>query len=150
VWFIGRSGVRFMLIVNERISIPLDEFQFKYTRSGGPGGQNVNKVASKATLRWSPGQSASLPDAVRERLLRSLAGRLTLEGELLVSSQRTRDRGRNVEDCLDKVRRLIQAAASPPKVRRASRPTLASKVRRGEAKARRSERKRERRRPAID
>jgi ribosome-associated protein len=139
-----------MLIVNDRIAIPLEEFQFEYARSGGPGGQNVNKVASKATLRWNPGLSPSLPEAVRARLLRALASRLTLEGELLVSSQRTRDRTRNVEDCLDKLRHLVLAAASPPKVRRPSRPTLASRIRRGEAKARRSERKRDRRRVDPD
>lgn len=139
-----------MLIVNDRIAIPLSEFRFEYARAGGPGGQNVNKVASKATLRWTPGASTSLPDAVRDRLVALLGTRLTLDGELLVTSQKTRDRGRNVEDCLEKLRELVLSAATPPKRRRASRPTLASKIRRGEEKARRSERKAQRRRPDAD
>src|ERR1700727_14316 len=133
------------LSVTDSLTIPLDEFRFEFARSGGPGGQNVNKVNSKAVLRWNPAESPSLPPAVRDRLLRSLASRLTNEGELLVTSQLTRDQSRNIEDCLEKVRELILAAARPPKARRASRPTLASKVRRVEAKLRRSSTKKLRR-----
>jgi ribosome-associated protein len=136
-----------MLIVNDRIAIPLEEFRIEFARSGGPGGQNVNKVASKAVLRWSPAASPSLPGPVRDRLLRLLSARLTGVGELLVTSQRTRDQGRNVADCLDKVRRLVLAAATPPKPRRPTRPTLGSKVRRVEAKVRRSRTKDLRRKP---
>jgi ribosome-associated protein len=139
-----------MLIINDRIAIPLSEFAFEYARSGGPGGQNVNKVASKATLRWNPSNSPSLPEPVRARLLAALAGKLTLDGELLVTSQRTRDRARNVDDCLEKLRLIVLQAATPPKRRRASRPTPASKIRRGVAKARRSERKAQRRTPDLD
>ncbi|HWE38050.1 MAG TPA: alternative ribosome rescue aminoacyl-tRNA hydrolase ArfB [Isosphaeraceae bacterium] len=139
-----------MLIVDDRIAIPLEEFRFEFARSGGPGGQNVNKVASKAVLRWKPGASPSLPEPVRARLLRAVASRLTTEGELLVTSQRTRDQGRNVDDCLDKVRRLVLAAATPPKARKATRPTFASKVRRGAEKARRAAAKRLRRPPDAD
>ncbi len=136
--------------MTELVSIPLDEFRFEFARSGGPGGQNVNKVNSKAVLRWKPAESPSLPLAVRDRLLRAVASRLTKEGELLVTSQLTRDQGRNVEDCLDKVRELVLAAARPPRPRRPSRPTLASKVRRVEAKLRRSTTKRLRRKPDAD
>ena len=143
----GPSG---RLSVTELVSIPLDEFRFEFARSGGPGGQNVNKVNSKAVLRWKPAESPSLPLAVRDRLLRAVASRLTKEGELLVTSQLTRDQGRNVEDCLDKVRELVLAAARPPRPRRPSRPTLASKVRRVEAKLRRSTTKRLRRKPDAD
>ena len=139
-----------MLIVDDRIAIPRDEFRFEFARSGGPGGQNVNKVASKAVLRWNPGTSPSLPEPVRARLLAALASRLTTEGELLVTSQLTRDQGRNVEDCLEKVRRLVLAAARPPKARRPSRPTFASKLRRVEAKLRRSAAKRLRRKPETE
>jgi ribosome-associated protein len=139
-----------MLIVNQRIAIPREEFRFEFARSGGPGGQNVNKVESKAVLRWKPSESAALPTEVRDRLVRSLAGRLTAEGELIVTSQRTRDRGRNIDDCLEKVRRLIQAAATPPKVRRPTRPTLASKQRRAEQKSRRSAVKKLRGRPEAE
>lgn len=136
-----------MLIVNEQISIPRDEFRIDFARSGGPGGQNVNKVESKAILRWDPSASPSLPADVRDRLLASLAGRLTGEGALVVTSQRTRDQGRNLEDCLEKVRRLVLAAAAPPKVRRATRPTRAARLRRAADKAHRSAIKRQRRDP---
>ena len=139
-----------MLIVDERIAIPRDEFQFDFARSGGPGGQNVNKVASKAILRWNPSTSPSLPPAVKARLLLGLASRLTVLGELVITSQATRDQGRNIEDCLDKVRRLVLAAARPPKLRRPTKPTYSSQVRRGEAKAHRSAAKRLRRTPESD
>jgi ribosome-associated protein len=139
-----------LLSVTETLSIPLAEFQFEFARSGGPGGQNVNKVNSKATLRWTPSESPSLPPATKARLLRAVEARLTKDGELLVTSQLTRDQGRNVEDCLEKVRELVLTAAKPPKPRRASRPTLASKVRRVEAKLRRSSTKRLRRKPDAE
>lgn len=139
-----------VLTVTDSLSISLDEFHFEFARSGGPGGQNVNKVSSKAILRWKPSVSGSLPPLVRERLLRAVASRLTKEGELLVTSQLTRDQSRNIEDCLDKVRVLVLAAARPPKARRPSRPTLASKVRRVEAKVRRSTTKRLRRKPDAE
>jgi ribosome-associated protein len=138
------------LEVNNAISIPLDEFQFETSRSGGPGGQNVNKVNSKVQLRWTPSTSPSLPDPVRLRLLQSVANRLTREGELLIASTRTRDQGRNVDDCLDKLRTMILAAVHPPKPRRATRPTLGSKKRRVESKQRRSDTKRGRKAPDPD
>ena len=138
------------LSVTDLLAIPLDEFRFEFARSGGPGGQNVNKVNSKAVLRWRPAESPSLPPAVRDRLLRAVASRLTKEGELLVTSQLTRDQSRNVDDCLEKVRELVLAAARPPKPRRPSRPTLASKVRRVEAKLRRSTTKKLRRKPDAE
>src|SRR6059058_2862023 len=111
-----------MLRINDRISIPLAEFRWEFARSGGPGGQNVNKVNSKVTLRWSPGTSPSLPEPVRARLLRLVGPRLTTGGELLVTSQATRDQARNLADCLGKVRALVLAAARPPKVRRPTKP----------------------------
>jgi ribosome-associated protein len=133
--------------IDDRIEIDPDELHFEFSRSGGPGGQNVNKVSSKVVLRWKPGESHSLPASVRMRLLASLSPRLTNEGELLIASQRTRDRSRNVADCLDKLRALVLAAARVPTERRPTRPTLASRVRRVESKSRRSETKRLRREP---
>jgi ribosome-associated protein len=135
------------LSVTRSLTIPLDEFRFEFARSGGPGGQNVNKVNSKAVLRWVPSESPSLPPLVKARLLGAVASRLTKEGELLITSQLTRDQSRNVDDCLEKLRELVLAAARPPKTRRASRPTLASKVRRVEGKLRRSTTKKLRRKP---
>ena len=139
-----------MLKVTERITIPDSELHWEFARSGGPGGQNVNKVNSKAVLRWSPATSPSLPEPVRARLLAALAGRLTGDGELLIASQLTRDQGRNVEDCLEKLRALVLAAVTPPKKRRPTRPTRASQVRRVESKAKRSETKRLRRKPDTE
>jgi len=139
-----------MLKIDDRLAIPLDEFRWEFSRSSGPGGQNVNKVNSKVVLRWSPGVSPSLPGPVRERLLRKIANRLTVEGELLVMSQATRDQGRNLDDCLGKVRALVLAAANPPKTRRPTRPTRGSQLRRIESKSRRSDTKRGRRKPESD
>lgn len=139
-----------LLAITETLSIPLAVFAFEFARSGGPGGQNVNKVNSKATLRWTPAESPSLTPAVKARLLRTIGTRLTKEGELLITSQLTRDQGRNVEDCLEKVRELVLAAARPPKTRRASRPTFASNVRRVESKVRRSTTKKLRRKPESE
>ena len=139
-----------MLRINERIAIPLAEFRWEFSRSGGPGGQNVNKVNSKVVLRWTPATSPSLPGPVRDRLVQNVANRLTRDGELLVSSQLTRDQARNLADCLGKVRALVKSAVEPPKVRRPSRPTLGSQVRRVESKARRSATKRLRRAPDMD
>ena len=112
--------------------------------------QNVNKVASKATLRWTPATSPSLPPAVRDRVLKAVASRLTTSGELLITSQRTRDQGRNVEDCLDKVRLIVLAASRPPKIRRATRPTHGSQVRRVDDKVKHSAAKKLRRKPEFD
>lgn len=139
-----------MLVINDTIAIPDAEFQFDFSRSGGPGGQNVNKVNSRATLRWRPAESPSLPGPVRARLLARVGSRLTNEGELLISSQLTRDQGRNIEDCLEKLRLLILAAAKPPRPRRPTRPTKASRQRRLESKARRSQTKQLRRRPDTE
>ena len=134
-----------VLMVTPSVAIPLDEFAFEFARSGGPGGQNVNKVNSKAVLRWRPGRSPSLPPMARERLMRAVTTRLTRDGELLITSQLTRDQGRNVADCLAKVRELVLSALHPPKARRASRPTLGSQLRRVESKLRHSTTKRLRR-----
>lgn len=139
-----------MLVVTDRIAIPDEELQFAYARSGGPGGQNVNKVASKAVLRWTPATSVALPPAVRDRLLKTLASKLTTEGELLIMSQKTRDQGRNVDDCLEKLREIVLAASRPPKVRRATKPTKASQVRRVDDKSRRSDVKKLRQKPTGD
>ena len=123
-----------MLIVSPEIRIPLREFQFTFARSGGPGGQNVNKVSSKAVLRWAVLESPSLPEPVRQRLARLLGRRLTAAGELLVTSQRFRDAGRNAADCLEKLRAMVAEAAKPVRRRRPTRPTAGSVQRRLTAK----------------
>ena len=134
-----------MLEINSRISIPDEELSWEYARSGGPGGQNVNKVSSKAVLRWHPASSPSLPPAVKARLLAAVKSKLTVEGELLITSQRSRDRERNVQDCLEKLRLVILAAATPPKRRVATKPTVSSQRERVESKRKRSVAKQQRR-----
>ncbi|HET6880823.1 MAG TPA: alternative ribosome rescue aminoacyl-tRNA hydrolase ArfB [Pirellulales bacterium] len=133
------------LEVDNRLRVPLEEFEFSFARSSGPGGQNVNKVNSKALLRWPVTVSPSLPEAVRQRFLTRYRNRVTAEGDVLVSSQRFRDQARNVDDCLDKLREMLAAVAAPPTRRKRTRPTRASVKRRLENKRRKSEKKQGRR-----
>ena len=136
-----------MLVVNDRIKIPLKEFRFTFARSSGPGGQNVNKLNTKATLRWAVLKSPSLPELVRRRLLARHRRRVVGEGDFLITSQRFRDAGRNVADCLEKLRAMLAEAAVAPKVRRQTKPTRGSVGRRLDAKRHQSQKKQQRRRP---
>ncbi|HEX7380158.1 MAG TPA: alternative ribosome rescue aminoacyl-tRNA hydrolase ArfB [Pirellulales bacterium] len=133
------------LKVNNRLCIPLEEFEFSYARSSGPGGQNVNKVNSKVLLRWPVQTSPSLPEAVRERFLDRFRNRITASGDVLISSQRFRDQPRNVADCLDKLREMLIAVAAPPTRRKRTKPTRGSIKRRLEGKRHKSEKKQSRR-----
>ena len=140
-----------MLVVDERIQIPLRELHFEAARSSGPGGQNVNKVSTKVVLRWSLAATRSLPPEVSARLRARHANRITREGELVLQSQRFRDRARNVADCLEKLRALIADAAAIPARRRPTRASRAGVERRLRAKHRQGERKTRRRvRPDDD
>jgi ribosome-associated protein len=134
------------LIVNSRLRIPLKELQVRSARSSGPGGQNVNKVNSKITVRWAIRASPSLPDEMRRRLLEQLGRRLTSKGELLITSQQFRDASRNLAEGLERLRRLIAQAVSPRKVRKSTRPTRASAARRLDAKRLQALKKESRRR----
>ena len=127
-----------MFDVNRRLHIPDEEFHWSYARSSGPGGQNVNKVASKAVLRWDVANTPSLPRDVKARLKIQQANRITTEGVLIITSQQHRDQERNRQDCLEKLRSMIRQAAIAPKKRRPTRPTRGSQERRLHAKKRRA------------
>ncbi len=146
----ARSRLTRVLEVNRRIRIPLRELSFSFARSSGAGGQNVNKVNTKATLRWSIVDSPSLPDDVRERFLRRYRRRITRDGTLVLSSQRFRDQGRNVADCTEKLRGFLLEVATAPRVRRPTRPTRASRERRLQQKRSTGARKRMRQPPGRD
>ena len=139
-----------MLRVTEAIAIPDAELSWTYARSGGPGGQNVNKVASKAVLRWAMADSPSVPPAVKHRLRAAHPSYVTADGELLVTSEKYRDQGRNREDCLTKLAAMVRRAATPPNPRRPTKPTKGSKTRRLAAKKRQAERKAGRRPPGME
>jgi len=133
--------------LSPEIRIPLSEFELSYVRSSGPGGQNVNKVNSKAVLRWNLLKSPSLPIGARTRLLARLGPRLSAEGYLIITSDRFRDQLRNREDCFQKLSELLLAAAEVPKLRKKVKPSKSSQRRLKEAKGRHSEKKLLRRSP---
>lgn len=139
-----------MLVVNSRIRIPDSEIEWTFARSSGPGGQNVNKVSSKAVLRWNARTSAALPADVRERFLAKYSARLTNEGAVVISSQRYRDQPRNIADAKEKLRAMLAATAQAPKRRRATKPSRASVTRRLESKQASSAKKKLRRRIDVD
>jgi ribosome-associated protein len=139
-----------LLRINSHIAVPKRELRFSFVRSAGPGGQNVNKVASKAVLRWQVRESTAIPAGVRSRLLARAGRQINDRGELVLTSQRYRERGRNIEDCLAKLRNLILAAAIVPRPRRKTRPTKASKEARLGEKRATAEKKRRRAAPPAD
>ena len=138
-----------MLEVNHRIRIPESEFTFAFSRSGGPGGQNVNKVSSKAQMSWDVTQSPSVPDDIRERFLLRYKRRITKEGTLLITSQRYRDQGRNTQDCMNKLVELLLSVAVLPTKRKATAPSRGAKQRRLKDKQVRSDKKQARQRPNL-
>jgi ribosome-associated protein len=135
-----------MLVVSELVQIPDDEIEWSYARSGGPGGQNVNKVASKALLRWKASATvAAIPPSARARMQARFPRRFTSEGDVVIQSQRYRDQERNREDCLAKLTEMIRSALVAPIPRRATQPTPAAKRRRVTDKRKHSQKKQHRR-----
>jgi ribosome-associated protein len=127
------------------IQIPRHRLTIRFARSGGPGGQNVNKVETKAEIRLRVADADWIPARVRERLPVVAGGRIRGDGELVITSSRFRSQAQNLEDCIDKLRELIALAAVRPRRRVPTRPTAASRRDRLEAKRKRSQRKGSRR-----
>ncbi len=134
-----------VLVVSPTIAVPQREFRFSYARSSGPGGQNVNKVNSKVQLSWTPAESSALPSDVLQRLLDQQRNRVNKAGELLITSERYRDRERNVSDCVEKLRQMLLRASRRPTPRKPTKPTRGSKERRLRDKRVRSQTKSHRR-----
>ena len=126
-----------MLVVTPEVSIPDEEFEWKFIRSSGPGGQNVNKVASAVQLRFLLPRNVSLPVAARNRLRRMAGQKLIDDGSILISARSERSQEQNRRDALERLAELIRAALIEPKIRKKTRPTKASKERRIESKKRR-------------
>ncbi len=137
------------LRIDRRVVIPAVDLSWTAVRSSGPGGQNVNKVASKVDLRFDLDGTTALSPEAKQRLRRMAAARLDKDGRLVVTSQATRDQSRNLEDAREKLAALILRALAVPKKRKATKPSKGAKERRLKEKRARSEKK-ERRRAGFD
>ena len=131
-----------MIHITQTITIDESEIQEYFVRASGPGGQNVNKVATTVQLRFDVANSRSLPEEVRKRLILLAGNRITEDGILIIDARRFRTQGRNRENATERLVELIRNAAQRPRIRRRTRPTLISKIRRLESKRRGAESKR--------
>lgn len=132
------------LEIGQGLQIPAAELRQSASRSSGPGGQHVNKSATRVTLRWNVRESGALDEAQRARVCSELAARLTRTGELVVHAEASRSRARNLEAAQARMAELVADALEVPRSRRPTRPTAASRGRRLDAKRQRSDLKRSR------
>jgi ribosome-associated protein len=132
------------LVIDDRVVLPGRDLSWTAARSSGPGGQNVNKVATKVVLRFDLPGTEALSPAVKARLRKIARGRLDADGRVVVTSQATRNRVRNLEDAREKLAELVRAALVEPRHRRTTRPSRAARERRLRDKHLRAERKRDR------
>ena len=138
------------LVINAQLTIPAPELSWQASRSSGPGGQHVNTADTRIQVRWSVRDSAVLNDLQRSLLLNVLSSRLTAEGEIILASDTHRSQRRNREEVAQRLAELVREALVPPKPRKRTRPTVASRKRRLEDKKRRSQIKKGRGRPDDD
>jgi len=130
-----------MIKITRSININEEEINIKYILASGPGGQNVNKVATAAQLRFDIGHSSSISDDVKNRLIKLAGKRVTLGNELIITARKYRSRERNRQDAIDRLVDLIRRAATKPRIRKKTKPSMAEKQKRLEAKLRRAREK---------
>jgi ribosome-associated protein len=139
-----------MIPINENIFLNEDELHEDFVHASGPGGQNVNKVATAVQLRFDIFQSNSLPEAIKQRLSRLGGKRVTREGVLIIDARRFRNREKNRADALERLIHLIQKATIEPKIRKPTRPGIVAHERRLSAKRKTGNKKRSRRLSSDD
>lgn len=132
------------LVINDKVEIPLNELVYTASRSSGPGGQHVNTSDTRIQVRWNAKESIALNDAERARVLKMLASRLTDAGDLTLASDSHRSQRRNREDVTQRLASLVREALIPPKPRKKTRPTRASREKRLDEKRRKSKAKKDR------
>jgi ribosome-associated protein len=145
----GHLKMNLMLNISKTVSIPLSEIEIHAVRSQGPGGQNVNKVATAIHLRFDI-RSSSLPDVYKKRLLALSDYRITKAGIIIIKAQRYRNQEKNREDATGRLKALIAKAGYTPKKRKTTKPSKTSQVKRIESKIRRGRLKTARKKVAYE